>query len=288
MTIPVKAVTPDKMEGTFDLFIYLAKQTYNDTAIPQMVAHSHKDTIICTGQNGLPELQVIKYWPKSQVCGAPVGWPATLLEPGVSRLTCSEDAPAFTFHLGTVDGPVTPWLLEVKKVLEKMCPVHLTENLMADRWAKVLVNSTTSGMSTVVNGTFGDAVNTDKGIECVVRIGREVVRVCHAQNIHITPLFGLDMDKLYDFTTPEEEAHTKEVIHNFFTKSEGKASMLQDLEKGRKCEISMINGVVAEYGDKVGVDTPYCDAVVKIVSEIEDGKRPLSSDNLKDMPSLPL
>ena len=42
--------------------------------------------------------------------------------------------------------------------------------------------------------------------------------------------------------------------------------MLQDLEKGRKCEIRFIDGVV---------------------SEIEDKKRPLQ-DNLDAMPDLPI
>ena len=288
MTVPVKACTPDKMEGTFDLFIYLAKQTYNETAIPQMVAHCHKDSIICTGQNGIPELAVAEKWPKSQVCGAPVGWPATFLGPGVSQLSCPEDSPLMEFHLGTLEGPTTPWLFEVKAILENMCPVHITENLMADRWSKVMINSTLSGMSTVVNGTFGDACTGERSSECVVRIGRECVNVCHAMGIKLPEIFGVDFDSLYSFTTPEGEAAAKKLIYERWDGNVGKASMLQDLEKGRKCEIRYINGVVSDAARKVGIETPYCDAVVKIVSEIEEGKRPLSKDNVNDMPQLPL
>ena len=36
---PVKAITPDQMDGVYDVVIYMAKQTYNDTAIPQIQAH---------------------------------------------------------------------------------------------------------------------------------------------------------------------------------------------------------------------------------------------------------
>ncbi|SMC46292.1 ketopantoate reductase family protein [Papillibacter cinnamivorans] len=284
MTIPVKACTPDQMEGTFDLFIYLAKQTFNATAIPQMVAHCHKDTIICTGQNGLPELAVAEKWPKSQVCGSPVGWPATFLGPGVSQLSCTEDSPFFTFHLGTVEGPITPWLLEVKAILEKMCPVHLTENLMADRWSKVLINSTFSGMSTVIGGTFGDALADDKGAKCIVHIGREVVKVCQAMNMVLPPIFGVDFFKLYDFTTPEGEKNAIDVVRKTLGGNQGEASMLQDLRKGRKCEIFAINGVVSDTARKYGIETPYCDAVVRVVSEIEAGKRTLGKQNLDGMP----
>ena len=57
--------------------------------------------------------------------------------------------------------------------------------------------------------------------------------------------------------------------------------MLQDLEKGRKCEIDAINGVVCAYGKKFGVPTPYNDKVCEIVHGIEDGKYTYSFDNVK-------
>ena len=75
MNVPVKACTPDQMDGIYDL-------------------------IICTCQNGLPELAVAKYYPKNKIMGATVGWPATFVGPGTSSLTCSPDAPTFEFHLG--------------------------------------------------------------------------------------------------------------------------------------------------------------------------------------------
>ena len=45
--------------------------------------------------------------------------------------------------------------------------------------------------------------------------------------------------------------------------------------------------VVADEGKKLGIPTPYTDAVVAIVSEIEDKKRPLQN-NLDAMPDLPV
>ena len=37
MNVPVKACTPDQMDGIYDLIIYMAKQTFNEIAIPQML-----------------------------------------------------------------------------------------------------------------------------------------------------------------------------------------------------------------------------------------------------------
>ena len=46
---------------------------------------------------------------------------------------------------------------------------------------------------------------------------------------------------------------------------------LEDIEKGRKCEIDYVNGVVCKEGAKVGVETPICQQIVEIVHGIENG-----------------
>ena len=43
----------------------------------------------------------------------------------------------------------------------------------------------------------------------------------------------------------------------------------------------MINGYVCETGDKYGIDTPFNDKVVEIVTRIEKGELPLSMENVK-------
>lgn len=45
-----------------------------------------------------------------------------------------------------------------------------------------------------------------------------------------------------------------------------RASMLQDLEKGRDTEIGFINGTVCDTGRAHGVPTPFNDRVVELVS----------------------
>ena len=44
--IPVTAITPDKMEGIYDIAILPAKQTYNETALRQLEPHLSPDSIL--------------------------------------------------------------------------------------------------------------------------------------------------------------------------------------------------------------------------------------------------
>jgi len=57
-------------------------------------------------------------------------------------------------------------------------------------------------------------------------------------------------------------------------------SMLQDLKKGKPCEIDAINGVVCEWGRKLNVKTPINDKIVEIVKQAQDGKIKLGRENI--------
>ena len=49
----------------------------------------------------------------------------------------------------------------------------------------------------------------------------------------------------------------------------------------QKTEVDAINGVVSNFGRKVGVSTPMNDKVVEIIHRIEDGELAPSFDNLQ-------
>ena len=51
-----------------------------------------------------------------------------------------------------------------------------------------------------------------------------------------------------------------------------RASMLQDLEKGRKTEIDAINGYVVERGREAGVATPFNRLIVELIRAAEARK----------------
>ena len=283
-SVPVKAITPDEMEGAYDLIIYMAKQTVNDVCLPKIVAHLKKDGIIVTCQNGLPEPAVCEYWPEKQVLGAPTSWGATFLGPGTSALTSKLAEMPYGFTLGTVTGEENERLNEVKEILELMCPVHVSSNLMGERWCKVLMNATQSGLSTVGGCTFGEVLDDDIAIKAVVHIGNEAIRVCAATGVTMEPLGSIDFSRLFDIDMNDEAALAAcdEVWRSAMKPHRLlEASMLQDIRNGRKCEIFAINGVISKFGEKNGVKTPVCDQVVSIVSRIENGILPLSKENFQ-------
>ena len=173
-----------------------------------------------------------------------------------------------------MNGELDEKVYEVQTVLEKMCPgrVNLTKNLMADRWSKVMINATFSGMSTVCADTFYYVIHTERALTCAVRIGRECIRVCHAMGITLPSYLGWISTNFLITTTLLVRMQLLLLFKRFSVPF--RVLMLQDLEKGRKCEIRFIDGVVSDEGKKLGILTPYTDAVVAIVLKSKIRKRP--------------
>lgn len=82
-------------------------------------------------------------------------------------------------------------------------------------------------------------------------IANEAINVGIASGLEMEPMQGFDLGKLLKFNTIEERDANDHAYEAFFGPHRKlKASMLQDLEKGRKCEIDAINGVVCDFGRK--------------------------------------
>ena len=85
-TVPVKAITPEQMEGIYDIVFLFTKQTANDVVLPNLLPHLGPDSTVCTLQNGVPEPFVAGYVGESRTVGGTVLWGATFVGPGESEL----------------------------------------------------------------------------------------------------------------------------------------------------------------------------------------------------------
>lgn len=274
MCVPVKACTPDKLEGLFDLVLLLTKQVNNPVSFPVIKAHIHEHSTVAAMQNGIPEVSVAEYFGEHRTVGCPVGLGATWLGPGVSESTSAlERVRAHACELGELNGQITPRLLAVQAVLEHVGKAQLLTNLWGARWSKLFINSTFSGMSAALNCTYGDVLADPTALWCAAHIGDELIKVAHAQGIKMEPMQGGNIED-FELVAPVDVAAKSTMYHDVFgPQSRLKASMLQDMEKGRQSEILYINGFVCANGKKAGIPTPYNDMVVTLVQESEQTKK---------------
>lgn len=238
------------------------------------------DGVLVTFQNGLPEMQIADVLGEERVLGCTVAWGATLQSPGVCELTSEPDA--LSFSLGSISANRSKHFAKVKELLEMMGTVDVEENFIGTRWSKLLINAAFSGMSAVLGCTFGEAAGPKKSRRVVQALIKECIDVCAAGGIRIEPVQGKDIVKLLDYKGAVKKSVSFFIIPIAIKKhAKLKASMLQDLEKGKLTEVDAINGSVSDYGRKVGCPTPMNDRVVEIVHKIERGELKPCFDSLK-------
>ena len=279
-TQKVTAYTPNEMSGLYDVIFLMTKQQHNTEVVTSIKEFLAPSGVIVTLQNGIPELQIADIVGENRVLGCTVAWGATLKEPGVCELTSAPDS--LTFSLGSLTPGEHPLLPKIKELLQMMGPVELDANFIGTRWSKLLINSAFSGMSAVLGCTFGEAAKDRASRKIVQTLIKECIDVCAAGGIKIEPVQGKDIVKLLDYSNPVKKAISNFIIPIAIRKHALlRASMLQDLEKGKLTEVDAINGVVSAFGRKVGCPTPMNDKVVEIVHRIEKGELKPQFANLK-------
>ena len=279
-TQKVTAYTPDQMSGTYDIIFLMTKQQHNAEVVTMLKDYLAEDGVLVTFQNGLPEMLIADILGAERVLGSTVAWGATMQSPGVCELTSHPDA--LSFSLGAITPERPKHFDKVKELLEHMGTVDVEENFIGTRWSKLLINAAFSGMSAVLGCTFGEAASPRASRKIVQALIKECIDVCSAGGIRIEPVQGKDIVKLLDYSNPIKKAFAYMIIPIAIRKHALlKASMLQDLEKGKLTEVDSINGAVSEFGRKVSCPTPMNDKVVEIIHRIEKGELKPSFDNIK-------
>lgn len=287
LNVPVKAISPEEMTGIYDVVIFLVKQTANEVALKQLLPHLGPNSVVCTLQNGVPEDAVAEIVGRERTLGGTVGWGATWSEPGSSVLTSEPEK--MTLDLGELDGSVRERTKQVASLLSMVCHVEIVPNLPGIRWTKLLINATMSGLSAALGCTYGDILDNSQALLCASHIANETIQIVNARGIKMEPLQGHDPALLGFENKAEREKKLPYYDIIFGPHRLLKASMLQDLEKGRRTEIDAINGVVSSWGKKLDIPTPICDKVVEIVKGIEEQRYTYSFQNLDlfEIPELP-
>lgn len=277
--IQVKAVTPESLVEKFDLVVYSVKSTHDDTALPQILPHLHKNSVVLTTQNGVPEEKIASYVGKERTLGGSiVGWAASLPEPGVAKL--AGNPAEMLFKIGELDGSVTHRILQIKDVLASAARVEISKNLAGMRWTKLIINVSMSGLSAALGCTFGEILDSEKAINTALTLKIETLKTANALGIAVEEVNGMKPVQFEKIMKNNPEEARQQLRKLFNGQRKGKPSMLQDLEQGKQTEVESINGFLSKKSKEAKIPTPVNDTIYQIIRGIEDGKYSLSLRNL--------
>jgi 2-dehydropantoate 2-reductase len=178
------------------------------------------------------------------------------------------------FRAGEHDGKVTPRTLELAEIMSVVDGSQATDNLWGERWSKLCANAMGNPVQAMTGLGSLEIASSEVGRTITIHLAAESARVGLALGYKIPKVNGAPAEQWADAGRRE----TYEALDRMLTPATAstrnwRASMAQDVAKGRPTEIDYMNGHVIAQGRERGVPTPVSVAVVEVMHEVERGER---------------
>ena len=158
--------------------------------------------------------------------------------------------------MGELDGSDSDRLQSIAKTFNAAgIAVEPSGQVLKEIWSKLALNAVTLPTSASLQLTADHLCDTEAMQSLMRALLQEVVAVANAQKI------PLDFNERWEAIT----GLLKKLAPNT------KGSMLQDVEKRRVTEIDVINGAIVEAGRRLGIATPYNNAMLWLVKALAAG-----------------
>ncbi len=258
---------PSSLDGPFDFALVTLKAPHLEGALCPLKERGLVETYVSLG-NGLVQERVAGIVGEENLVWGTVEWGGTNLGPG--HLARTTRGP---FVIGEPDGSVRDRTRSLAAALETVDKVRVTTNIRGQVWYKLLVNSAFSGLGAVSGLLYREVVADPGGKEAALALWREGFDVGLAQGIELDEVLGVPAEALVVRGPGDRECADEALGVAMNQAGATKASMLQDLERGLKTEVDVINGAVVEKGREFGVPTPLNACVVELIQAMERGER---------------
>ncbi|MEO8303704.1 MAG: 2-dehydropantoate 2-reductase [Betaproteobacteria bacterium] len=269
---------------------FIAVKSYDTEEAARLVrAYLAPDGFVVSLQNGINEPTLARVVGPQRTLGciaSTIG--LTLRGPGRVERTYRPGGDAYAvFRVGELDGRLTPRVELVVRLLKCVDSAQATDDLAAERWAKLAANSMHNGLAAISGlghkGIYGEAGPR----RIAIGLGAEAVRVGRAAGLRLLPVRGIPAGDLEAAGYGDLLAlsRVERVIEGWMPRitEEGRPSTSQDIAMARRTEIEYINGAVCAKAAEVHVDVRRQRAIVDMVKRVERGELHPSPDNLADL-----
>jgi 2-dehydropantoate 2-reductase len=228
-----------------DLVIISTKAYGTAMAVASLKRFWHT-SLFLTLQNGLRNADVIAR-KADRVAAGTTSHGVTYIREGLVR------------HAGLGDTRIGAFQEVTKGEVKEICreftacgiPATCSEDIRRDLWAKVIVNAAINPLTAIARIENGRLLKTPELRTLLRQSCEEAAAVARAEGHDISP---------------SEATRAAEKVARRTAKN--RSSMLQDLERGRRTEVSEISGSIVEAGRWHGISLPAVDTIRLSVSEL--------------------
>ncbi len=217
--------------GPVDIVFFAVKLYDTDAALALLPPLLGANTAVIPFQNGVDGVGNVERAVGRKHTAGGVSYVSAVIEtPGVIKHTAMD-------HLifGELDGAHSPRL----QLLFDACRRASFQSTLSDIWTKFVRLSVFSGMTAVTRSPIGVIMKDPDLLEMLKAAVGEALAVARASGVPVAETIVEDVAGAYAALPPQ-----------------AKASMLEDLERGRRIELPWLSGAVVRIGRETGVATP--------------------------------
>ncbi len=290
-TVDVPAIHLDELTDydTADVIV-IASKSY-DTHLMALLAREHAGpgTVIMSAQNGMNDPTVQEVLGRDRVVGCVVAFAADLHTAGTSRRATPLDSGSIIIGDLVADGDHA----RLERLLEHFEPlggVRIADDIWPERWGKLTLNSMSNAMAGLTASMSTNLWSQPETLDAIIALGHETASVANRAGVDMKPVLGriphevwLAADSITSSAWAKITSHMQAVGAERVGKRANRASLLQDIQKGRRTEIDYLNGWVHRRGGQLGVETRTHALIVDELHSVERGERPAALANAKAM-----
>jgi 2-dehydropantoate 2-reductase len=273
--VPLTVIDPSDLKGPLDLVFLAVKSMHTEPVLRRLLPLLNEGSTLVSLQNSINEDRIAELIGPERTVGCVVGWGA--ITEGAGRLV---QASPGEFVIGRLNGRSDEQLDQVRNILSRVTDTVITDNIYGFLWAKLLANCAISvgalqGKTVAEMVASAEARCALQGIVAeVLSVAAELGLTLETVNLKFEPNFYLNQKKFI----AESLITILETTHGAIL-----PTAYQDFLQNKPLETRYINGYVVEKGIEAGIRTPLNAALVKMMQEIEEKKRPVNENNIKEL-----
>jgi 2-dehydropantoate 2-reductase len=249
-TFPVRCRAPGERGPTADLLLVAVKGHHLAAAVEDASAAVGEQTVILPLLNGITSEAVLgrAFGAAKVLHGFVVG------NDVVREGTRTRYTRIGRLFLGAASNdPSDPRVVAVKALLDRAgIPNVVPGDILREQWWKFMLNVGVNQVSALLRAPYGAFGTVPEVRELTRRAALEVVALSAHEGV---PLGPEDVERVFPILAT--------------LAPEGKTSMLQDIEAGRKTEVESFAGTVVELGRRHGVPTPVNALLGELIAALE-------------------
>jgi len=283
-TVPARAGTPDALRGPLEWVFLAVKAQHTEAALAPIVPLLGAQSIVVSLQNGLNEERIAALIGRERTIAAHVNWGADYLGPG--RIMYGSEG---AFYIGELDGSITDRLQALRDTLSRFTKVVVTPNIWGYKWAKQCWASLNYATA-LVDADAGDILADERNRRVGVALLAESVRLAQHEGVRLEAFDGFE-PALMSPTTPQEWKAAMDSLDRMADAYwrapdhlKKRTGVWRDLVvRKRKTEVDYHVGDLVRRGRARGLELPLNARLWEMIHEIEDGRRAMLGENLREL-----